>query len=162
MRLTRSRWLLAIGLTVLLLGTLLYILDRPPDQTSMLSGLSLFQHTPAVFGSLGHSFPTFAHVFAFCLLTAGLLGDTKKNAVLICLGWFYLDAAFELGQTQPVAESLRPFIPQWLEYLPILQQTKSYFVNGTFDVFDLISIAVGAVTAYFVIRWSSLEEKSYA
>ena len=160
--LERCKWLLLIGLTVLLLGTLVYILDRPPEQAPVLSDLSLFESAPAVFGSLGHSFPTFAHVFAFCLLTAALLGNARKNAAIICLGWFYVDAAFELGQTQTVAESLRPFIPQWFEHLPILNQAGSFFGNGTFDVIDLISIALGAVTAYFVIRRMPLEENSHA
>ena len=158
----RCKWLLPIGLTVLLLGTLVYILDRPPEQVPVLSDLSLSHQIPAVFGSVGHSLPTFAHVFAFCLLTALLLGNAKRHAAAVCLAWFGLDSAFELGQTEQAADWLQSFIPQWFDYLPILDQTSSYFVNGTFDVFDLVSIALGAVTAYLMIRRMPLEENSHA
>ncbi len=160
--LERSKWLLLIGLTVLLLGTLVYILDRPPEQVPVLSYLNLSHHIPALFGSVGNSLPTFAHVFAFCLLTTLLLGNSKQHAAVVCLAWFCIDAAFELGQTEQAAGWLQPFIPQWFDYLPILDQTGSFFGNGTFDVFDLISIALGAVTAYFVIRRMPLEENSHA
>ena len=160
--LERCKWLLLIGLTVLLLGTLVYILDRPPEQVPVLSDLNLSHHIPALFGSVGNSLPTFAHVFAFCLLTALLVGNSKQHAAVVCLAWFCIDAAFELGQTEQAADWLLPFIPQWFDYVPILDQTGSFFGNGTFDVFDLISIALGAVTAYFVIRRMPLEENSHA
>ena len=158
----RSKGLLPIGLTILLLGILVYIIDRPPEQVPVLSDLNPSHHMPALFGSVGHSLPTFAHVFAFCLLTVVLLGNSKQHAAVVCLAWFCVDSAFELGQTEQAAGWLQPFIPQWFDYVPILDQTGSYFVYGTFDVFDLISIALGAVTAYFVIRRMPLEENSHA
>ena len=160
--LERSKWLLLIGLTVLLLGALVYVIDRPPEQVPVLSDLNLSHHIPALFGSVGHSLPTFAHVFAFCLLTALLLGNAKRNAAAVCLAWFCVDSAFELGQTEQAAGWLQPFIPQWFDYVPILDQTGSFFGNGTFDVFDLISIALGAVTAYSVIHRTALEKNSHA
>ncbi len=140
----------------------MYILDRPPGQVPILSDLSLYDHTEAVFGSIGHSLPTFAHVLAFCLLTAALLRHAKRHATVICLGWFCIDVAFELGQTQQVAGWLLQFIPHWFENLPILEQTDGYFAHGTFDVGDLVSIALGAVTAYCVIRRTPPQEKCHA
>ncbi len=160
--LQRSKWLLLIGLKLLLLGTLVYILDRPPEQVPVLRALNLSHHIPALFASVGNSLPSFAHVFAFCLFTAALLGNAKRNAAAVCLAWFCIDAAFELGQTEQAASWLQPFIPQWFDYLPILNQASSYFIYGTFDVFDLISIALGGVMAYFVIRRMPLEENSHA
>jgi hypothetical protein len=37
-------------------------------------------------------------VFAFILITAGLLGYRKKGYFIICLSWLLVDCAFELGQ----------------------------------------------------------------
>lgn len=77
---------IAIGLGVLFLGMLVYLVDRPPEQ-SFLFDLSLFQLVPTLFGSLGQSLPTFTHVFAFSLLTVAMLTSTKRVSVLDQPSW---------------------------------------------------------------------------
>ena len=77
---------IAIGPGVLVLWTLVYLVDRPPEQ-SFLFDLSLFQLVPTLFGSLGQSLPTFTHVFAFSLLTVALLTSTKRVSVLDQPSW---------------------------------------------------------------------------
>jgi len=90
---------IVIGLAVLLLGTMVYFLDRPGEQTIFVPGdLSLFPLTPSVFGVIGHSLPTFTPIFAFCLLTAAVLSHAKRTAIGVCLGWFLVEVALELGQ----------------------------------------------------------------
>ncbi len=115
-----------------------------------------------MFGFIGQSLPTFAHVFAFCLLTAALLAGGKKAAMSVCLGWFLVDVAFELGQHSALAPALSTLTPLWFAHLPILNQTDSYFLNGTFDPLDLLAIALGALAAYVVIqrtaRWRMSHE----
>ncbi len=75
-----SKAQIVIGLAVLLLGTMVYVVDRPWEQTIFVPGdLSLFHLTPSVFGVIGHSLPTFTHIFAFCLLTAALLSHAKTH-----------------------------------------------------------------------------------
>ncbi len=144
---------IVIGLAVLLLGTAVYFLDRPWEQTIFVPGdLSLFSLTSSVFGVIGHSLPTFAHVFAFSLLTIALVGGAKRAAITVCLGWFLVDAAFELGQHPQVASGLSSLIPQWFEHLPVLDRTSGYFVYGTFDPLDLVSAALATLAAYLVIR----------
>jgi hypothetical protein len=73
-----------IGLTVLLLGTLIYLIDRPPDQTyfvyKSLVNISLHNILPNFFGSIGNSLPSFVHVFSFILITVGLLRCQKEAA----------------------------------------------------------------------------------
>ncbi len=81
---------IAIGLGVLLLGTLVYLVDRPSEQ-GYLFHLSLSQFTPTLFGVLGDSLPTFAHVFAFSLLTVALLTPARRVCAVVCLGWFLVD-----------------------------------------------------------------------
>ncbi len=153
---------IVIGLAALLLGTMVYLVDRPGDHSFVPSAISLFPFTPSVFGVLGHGLPTFAHVFAFSLLTIAFVGGAKRAAITVCLGWFLVDATFELGQHPQVASGLSSLIPQWFEHLPVLDRTASYFLHGTFDPFDLLAIVSGALAAYVVIqrtaRWRASHE----
>ncbi len=79
--------LIGLGLTALMGGAAVYLLDRPAEQSVIPSALSLFARTPPVFGHLGASPPSFAHVFAFALLTAALLSGAKRSALTACLAW---------------------------------------------------------------------------
>ncbi len=143
---------IVIGLAALLLGTMVYVVDRPGDQCFVPSAISLFPFTPAVFGVVGHSLPTFVHVLAFCLFTTALLAGGKKTAIAVCLSWFLVEVALELGQHPALAPSLSRLIPPWFAHLPILNKTDSYFLHGTFDPLDMLAIALGALAAYLVIQ----------
>ena len=156
-----NRTHVAIGVAALFLGTLVYFVDRPPNLIFVPSDISLFHHTPKVFGVIGHSLPTFAHVFAFSLLLGTVLGDTKKTRIIVCLGWFTVDSLFELGQHPQVSELLLNLIPQWCEKIPLLYKTDSYFLYGTFDPLDMLSIALGALAAYAVFHLTYLHRKSH-
>ena len=126
-----------IGLAVLLLGTLVYLVDRVPEQTLAPDSIGLFSPVPSLFGVVGHNLPTFTHVFAFILLTAALLNRSKRTSITVCVGWFVVDSAFEVGQHAYFAQWLSTFVPSWFQYIPILEKTKGYFVYGTFDPVDL-------------------------
>jgi hypothetical protein len=82
-----------IGLVVLLLGLLVYLVDRPPDQTYFVYKLgidiSLYNILPNLFGIIGNSLPDFVHPFSFILITAGLITFKKKGYIIICLSWFF-------------------------------------------------------------------------
>jgi hypothetical protein len=143
---------LALALGTLLLGTLVYLLDRPADQAFVPSALSLFEETPRVFGRLGHNLPAFTHVLAFSLLTVALLGSGKRTAFTICSGWMAINAAFELGQHPALAPTLATLIPPRFFHIPILDKTQGYFLHGTFDPWDLLAIALGGLTAYVAIQ----------
>ena len=104
------------------------------------------------FGAVGQSLPAFAHVFAFSLLTIAVLGGGRRTAIVACSGWFLVDAAFELGQHPTLAAELARFIPSWFEGIPILHRTDDFFLAGTFDAFDLVAMALGALTAYWVMQ----------
>ncbi len=149
---------LVLGLAVLLLGTLVYLVDRPPEQAFLPSAFSLFDVTSCVFGRLGGSLPTFAHVFAFSLLTEPLLGGGKRTAIATCLGWTAMEAAFELGQHPALAPGLVKLVPSWFEQIPVLEKTGRYFLRGTFDAGDMLSIALGGLAAYVVIRRTQRRE----
>lgn len=146
-----ARTQLALGIGMLLLGSVIYIVDRPPD-VLVPRAMSLFNHPEHFLGVIGRSLPSFAHVLAFSLFTAVIVGGGRKAAVAICLGWFLLEAGFELGQHAMVAPILANLLPTWFEHIPIVANTSDYFIYGTFDARDLWATALGALTAYLLIR----------
>ncbi len=91
-----------IGLVVLLLGSLVYLVDCPPDQTYFISNfginISLYNLLPNLFGITGNSLPDFVHPFSFILITAVLVACKKRDYLIICLIWFLVDCVFEFGQ----------------------------------------------------------------
>ncbi|MGV7223400.1 MAG: hypothetical protein ACQ9MH_17955 [Nitrospinales bacterium] len=142
-----------IGLTVLLLGTLIYLIDRPPEQTYFfyknLLNISLHNILPNFFGSIGNSLPSFVHVFSFILITVGLLRCQKRGCIIICTLWFLTDVIFELGQKFKVLSST--MVPDWFSGILFLENSKNYFLSGTFDFNDLTAIALGSILAYLVL-----------
>jgi len=142
-----------IGLAVLLLGTLVYLVDRPPDQTYFVYksfvNISLHNTLPNLFGFIGNSLPSFIHVFSFILITGSVFHCRKKGCLIICTYWLLVDCAFELGQKFNLGSS--KIIPDWFAGIPFLENTKNYFVHGTFDFNDLIAIAIGSIIAYFIL-----------
>jgi hypothetical protein len=142
-----------IGGAVLALGSLVYLVDRPPDQTYFVytSGISinLYKSLPNLFGLIGNPLPAFAHVFSFILITAGLMSCGKKGCLIICLSWLSIDCVFELGQKFDAWST--KIVPDWFAGIPVLENSESYFRLGTFDFLDIAAIIISAVTAYFVL-----------
>jgi hypothetical protein len=142
-----------IGLTVLLLGTLVYLIDRSPDQTYFVHksfvNISLHSTLPNLFGFIGYSLPSFIHAFSFILITAGLLHCQKRGCLIICACWFLTDVIFELGQKFKLLFST--MVPDWFSGILFLENIKNYFFSGTFDLYDLTAITFGAISAYLVL-----------
>jgi hypothetical protein len=144
---------LLIGITVLILGTSIYLTDRPPDQTYFVYksfvNISLHNTLPNLFGFIGNSLPSFGHVFCFILLTAGFLQCQKRGCIIVCASWFFIDFIFELGQKFKSLSST--MVPDWFSGIPFLENSKNYFLSGTFDYNDLTAIAIGTILAYLVL-----------
>jgi hypothetical protein len=144
--------MIIIALVALAIGIVVYIYDRPASHIYFVPELlSHYQQGTRLFGFVGYHIPEFVHVFAFSLLTAAIFGRHKKDAMFICLFWLFIDALFEIAQYQKIANSVVPYIPDWFNEIPLLENTKNYFLYGRFDVLDLIAIATGAAIAYFMI-----------
>ena len=63
---------------------------------------------------------------------------------------------FELGQK---FNSLTPkIIPSWFSSIPFLENTRNYFLYGTFDFNDLTAITIGTLIAYFVLLSTKKDE----
>jgi hypothetical protein len=150
-----------IGVIGLLFGSLVYLIDRPPDQTyfvySSNINISLYNTFPNVFGIIGNNLPTFIHVFSFTLITAGLISSRKRGCVIICMSWFLVDCVFELGQKFNSWTS--KLIPEWFTGIPFLENAENYFLQGTFDFTDLASIALGTIMAYVVLLATNKNKK---
>lgn len=142
-----------IGLSVMLLGTLVYVVDRPPVQTYFVYksfiNISLHDILPNLFGCIGNSLPSFVHVFCFILITAGLLHCQKRGCIFICSCWFFTDLLFELGQKFKALSST--MLPDWFSGIPFLENSKNYFLSGTFDFNDLTAMVLGTILAYFAL-----------
>ena len=159
---SRINWVqISIGVLVLAVGSLIYLIDRPPDQTyfvySSPINISLSDTIPSLFASIGNSLPAFLHVFSFIVITAGLIFCNKRGYLIICLSWFLVDSAFEMGQKFTTWST--SIIPNWFAGIPFLENTENYFQKGTFDLFDLAAIAFGTVIAYFVLLITNKTER---
>jgi hypothetical protein len=148
-----NRKQILVGLSALFAGLLIYIVDRPPDQIYFLYKtnlpISLYHLLPCTVIPLGDHLPSFIHVFSWAVVTGGLTACKKRGAVLICLAWFVTDCIFELGQK--FSDLAASIIPRCFENILLLENMEGYFRGGTFDLADLLSTTLGAVTAYLVL-----------
>jgi hypothetical protein len=133
-----------------MLGSLFYFFFRSADHTYILKFLDpnpyRNEYLPPVIVTLGNSLPTYIHVLAFSLMTSGLVATQKRGYALVCLAWFVIDVLFEFGQES--GDRIIPIIPSWFSTFLFLENTGDYFLHGRFDYLDLLSIALGSVTAY--------------
>lgn len=156
-----SRVLVLTGLLALMAGTLVYLVDRSPESTylvnRLLGGASLYQTVSPLFGKLGDVLPAFVHPFSFSLITAGLFARTPAKALLICVFWFAVNCAFELGQHfESISLAL---VPQWFGRVPFLENCDGFFRNGTFDPLDLLAMFAGSALAFCMIAAGMKKEK---
>ena len=144
---------LYIGFSILVLGTLFYFFFRSAEHTYFLRFFGLnpyrIEYLPKILVSIGNSLPTFIHVFAFSLLSAGLIATQKRGYALVCLAWFIIDVLFEIAQVY--GKVIIPAIPEWFSNFLFLENTKNYFLHGRFDYLDLFSISFGSLAAYFFL-----------
>lgn len=152
------------GLGGLLLGALVYVFERSPESYGfgviVRDYLGFILPHRMVFGVLANNLPSFTHVFAFSLMTAGLLGTRRKGNLLICLLWFLTDTVFEIGQG--LKQLSLAIIPELFKVhtLP-MANLQEYFRCGTFDLRDIVAGLLGALAAFMVaefIRGSFLRE----
>ena len=147
----------------LLIGSFIYLISRPPDQTYFIYklgvNLSLFHINKELFSDWINNMPSFLHIFSFILLTAGLVPYSKNRNLIICGSWFTVDCAFELGQKYN--HLVLKEIPNWFDRIPFLESCKPFFRFGTFDINDLFAIALGAIVAYLFLLFTAKKGGKY-
>lgn len=141
-----------IAVTAFIAGMFVYVFDRPAATVYLLPNALSFagRHHP-VFGALGGHLPEFVHVYAFILLTVAI-SSWPARVLPICGFWWAVDSLFEIGQHPAIAPTIAAALPNWFRGIPILDHTASYFLRGTFDPGDLVSIILGTVVAYLIYR----------
>ncbi|MFH1155842.1 MAG: hypothetical protein V1793_18690 [Pseudomonadota bacterium] len=142
------------GCLALLLGTLIYLSDRPPGATYFVNRylymFSIHDRFPDLFGWADRSLASFLHVFSFILITGGIATASRQGHILVAAAWMAVDAGFEIGQYFDAAAV--KLVPDWFGQYPVLDAVKSYFRQGSFDPLDLVAIFAGAVAGYGVMR----------
>lgn len=136
------------------IGMSVYLIDRQPDSVYLIpSWISLTDYLDPIFGIIGNHLPTFIHVYVFILLTVMVMRPSTMKVYAICIAWLTVDSLFELAQHETIAQWISGHVPGWFEGIPILENMAVYFLGGTFDIFDLISITLGTLAAYLTIKY---------
>lgn len=160
---TRSQIFPFLLVVVLLsCGLAVYLFDRTADRIYFVPDWwNLSLGNGHLFGSIGAHLPSFVHVAVFILISAAILAPWRFRIAWICLLWFGIDSLFELAQHDVIAVRIAAVVPNWFEGKYFLENTTAYFLNGTFDLLDIVSIALGSVVAYLVLQASRVQEKGY-
>lgn len=143
--------MLLLATILLAAGVLVYALDRGGGVYFLSFWTSAAPPTGSP-GSLGNHLPTFLHTLAFILITAAVLRPWPKLLLPVCATWFGIECLFELGQMATSNGHVAVVLPAWFEGMPVLEITSAYFIRGTFDALDVVSIALGAIIAYPLVR----------
>lgn len=143
--------MLLLATLLLATGVVVYALDRGGEVYFLYGWTAAPAKTP-IFGPLGEHLPTFLHTLVFILITAAVLRPWPRLIPGICAAWFVIECLFELGQMAPFDGHIAAAVPAWFESVPVLRITADYFIGGTFDALDIVSITLGAIVAYPLIR----------
>jgi N-acetylneuraminic acid mutarotase len=153
-----QRMLLAFVATgALVTGLLVYLFDRDPASIYLLPAAWSLADDPSSLGWFGGALPAFAHAFAFTLLTAIVLGATRRAALCASALWWTAGSAIEIAQHPVLARHVADALPRWLDSLPLLENTAPFFIRGTFDPWDLVALTAGVFAAFglvtLTLRW---------
>ncbi len=158
----RAALLAAIGCLALGGGLLVYLTGRNASRSMLIPAIGALGGTH-VFGVIGQWLPSFVHPFAFSLFTAAALPTAARYRYLACVVWFGVNAAFELGQHPRFSGPLARALQDSFGSNPFTQALARYFVRGTFDVGDLLAVALGALAAAWVLHQvQTRQEDSHA
>jgi hypothetical protein len=148
-----NRIQILIGMTALSIGLMVYLYARPPDSALILKAIGVTiasRETFHLFNPISGQLPAFIHVFAFTLLTTGLLGCQTWKALWVCLFWLFVNVLFELGQIiemHTVGKYSGAFDSIFGSGV-----LSNFFRSGTFDALDFIAMLLGAVAAIIIWR----------
>ena len=142
--------LAVVGSLGLVLGVLVYVTDRDSTHAMLLPALATLATGP-VFGVVGPWLPSFAHPFAFSLLTAAAMRRSISPAYGACAAWWAVNIVFEFAQhpllSGRFAESVLALLGQtWLS-----RALANYALLGSFHVDDLVAATAGALAAASVL-----------
>ncbi len=153
---TGEQRVLTIGLLWLLAGLTIYVLARQPG--NLPPGLEI-QRIPSALDPFIGPFPVFAHTVALSLLCVWLLKCARDGAIVICTGWWLVEAAFEFGKLSEVTSRVIPLLPDGIRHAWLVDTMAEWLARGTFDAQSLTAAALGSGFAYLVVLNSIPEKK---
>ncbi|MGD8909746.1 MAG: hypothetical protein PVI92_10410 [Chromatiales bacterium] len=155
--------LLLATLLALIAGITLYLFTRPPQTAYFMQAVPFLIVTDKpLYCPLCETLPSLLHAFAFILLSAiALEPKNRQQLIAICLTWSGIEAAFELGQIDRIAIWIQNVLPAWFQEIPLLSITGDFFLLGTFDPLDLLSIGLGTLAAYRLLMSTIASEADY-
>lgn len=142
---------LLFGLSGLALGFLYYasFRENSPALVQVLVGskLHVAWSLPVSLRPFLASFPSFIHVFAFSLLTIGIVGRPGvRHCLWISVGWVAVNVLFEGLQGVDHAAFLR-----FMSALPVkMESFTAFVVGGIFDLRDVLAAVSGGAVAFVV------------
>ncbi len=140
------------AITSLLVGLLVYLIDRQGDAYFLPVGVAFATAQPPLFGSVGAYLPSFLHVYAFILLTVICLPPRRALVLVACGAWFAVECFFEAGQHPALQALFTGFVPAWFDAAPLLEASAGYFLLGHFDPLDILAAGLGATAAWLTIH----------
>ena len=143
--------LLLLAALLLVIGVVVYAVDRG-GAAYFLIGWTTSHGKVGFFGPLGDHLPTFVHSLAMILIIAAVLRPWAQLLPAIVIGWFAVECLFEIAQISPLDAHVAALLPAWLDELPVLEASADYFLDGTYDPLDILSIGLGAAVAYWIVR----------
>ena len=143
--------LLLLAALLLLVGVIVYAVDRG-GAAYFLIGWTSGHGKAELFGPIANHLPTFVHSLAMILVTAAVLQPWANLLPTIVVGWVTVECLFEVGQFSPLDAHVAAVLPAWFDDVPVLEASADYFINGTCDPLDLLSIGLGAAAAYWIVR----------
>jgi hypothetical protein len=149
----RTGWLLGLAALALLLGALVYAVDRPAGSAYLLPRW-MAANIPGreVFGAIGGWLPSFAHAFAFTVLTAAAMPATRWRPWLAAALWCAIGVGMEVGQHPALSGRLAAALPAWFAGVPVLDHLGAYWRRGTFDAGDLLAVVAGCTLAAALVH----------
>lgn len=142
--------LCAAGGLALVIGTLVYLVDRDPARAMALPAFAV-RATGPLFGAAGGWLPSFVHVFAFSLFAAAAWPQASRPAYGACTFWWAVDLAFEAVQQPQWRAALATALPSGVEDFAPAGWVARYAQQGRFDPADLLAITAGALAAAAVL-----------
>ena len=123
------------------MGAIFYFLYR--QNTYFLSIIGVYNRSFVRY-EIMHNIPTFIHTFSFGVIHIGILKIHKTNYNRIILFWVLFGLVSEVLQKY---NSFTFYLQSWFSGIPFLENTKNYFIYGTYDFADVVSVLVGGLCA---------------
>jgi hypothetical protein len=141
-----------LACTALILGTSVYVFDRPVDSARLIPSIFHAQYTDEkLFGRIGFFLPSLLHIYAFILFTVVTIKPTAYGLLLTCLSWFGIEAIFECLQHPLAAQFIAQKINNTILNHSPFTLLQEYAASGVFDPKDILGLGIGAVAAFTTV-----------